>query len=307
MRFAHNGNFAADLSSTSFIMRSDTGSIGIGETADVILARDAANTLAQRNGANAQTFRLYTTYTDASNYERLSVVGNAGSVFQIITQNAGTGVSRALRFGVGGTGIFDIATTGHLNWVTDNTYDIGASAANRPRSVYVGSNIVTGAQIQAGNFITAGNGSYIGITSLFFMDSASSGVVAIKNWAGTDFSRLQFGGTTSSFPSLKRSGTEIQVRLADDSGDATLTAGTLKSGGSALIGVGTAIPAGGNNGIGFKGTSATNFGVFFGSGAPTLSAAKGSLYLRSDGSGATDRFYINTDGGTTWTAGTTVL
>jgi hypothetical protein len=53
-------------------------------------------------------------------------------------------------------------------------------------------------------------------------------------------------------------------------------------------------------------SSTANYGVFFGSGAPTLSAAKGSLYLRSDGSGITDRAYINTDGGTTWTALTTV-
>lgn len=69
---------------------------------------------------------------------------------------------------------------------------------------------------------------------------------------------------------------------------------------------GTAIPAGGTAGAGVTFSSATNFGTFFGSGAPTLSAAKGSLYLRSDGSGTTDRAYINTDGGTTWTALTTV-
>jgi hypothetical protein len=47
-------------------------------------------------------------------------------------------------------------------------------------------------------------------------------------------------------------------------------------------------------------------GVYFGSGAPTVSAAKGSLYLRSDGSGVNDRMYVNTDAGTTWTAVTTV-
>ena len=64
----------------------------------------------------------------------------------------------------------------------------------------------------------------------------------------------------------------------------------------------TAIPAGGTAGSGYKFSSTSNFGVFFGSGAPSLSAAKGSLYLRSDGSGVADRGYINTDGGTTWTA-----
>jgi hypothetical protein len=42
--------------------------------------------------------------------------------------------------------------------------------------------------------------------------------------------------------------------------------------------------------------------VCMGSGAPTLSAAQGSLYLRTDGTGVADRAYINTDGGTTWTA-----
>jgi hypothetical protein len=42
-----------------------------------------------------------------------------------------------------------------------------------------------------------------------------------------------------------------------------------------------------------------------GSSTPSLTAAKGSLYLRTDGSGASDRAYINTDGGTTWTAITT--
>jgi hypothetical protein len=45
-----------------------------------------------------------------------------------------------------------------------------------------------------------------------------NGVTRLTNNAGTDFARLQFGGTTSSFPAIKRSGTAIQARLADDSG-----------------------------------------------------------------------------------------
>lgn len=67
----------------------------------------------------------------------------------------------------------------------------------------------------------------------------------------------------------------------------------------------TAIPAGGTAGAGYTFSSTANFGIFFGSGAPTLSAAKGSLYLRSDGTTTNDRAYINTDGVTTWTALTT--
>ena len=67
----------------------------------------------------------------------------------------------------------------------------------------------------------------------------------------------------------------------------------------------TATPAGGATGTGLQLGSTSNFGIFFGSGAPTLSAAQGSLYIRSDGSATNNRGYINTDGGTTWTALTT--
>jgi hypothetical protein len=48
-----------------------------------------------------------------------------------------------------------------------------------------------------------------------------------------------------------------------------------------------------------------NFGIFFGSGPPTISAAQGSLYLCTNGSSATTRAYINTNGTTGWTSVTT--
>ena len=79
-------------------------------------------------------------------------------------------------------------------------------------------------------------------------------------------------------------------------------AGLVTTGASVLAHGATAIPAGGTVGAGLLVSSTANFGVFFGSGAPDKAAAKGSLYLRSDGSGAADRAYINTDGSTAWTA-----
>jgi len=83
------------------------------------------------------------------------------------------------------------------------------------------------------------------------------------------------------------------------------TGSLLTSGANAKIAYSTATPAGGSTGVGLSFGTATNFGVYFGSGAPTLSAAKGSLYLRSDGSTTNDRMYVNTNGSTTWTAVTT--
>lgn len=80
----------------------------------------------------------------------------------------------------------------------------------------------------------------------------------------------------------------------------------VDSNGNVAACMSTAIPAGGTQGRGLNVSSTADFGVFFGSGAPSLTAAKGSLYLRSDGSGVNDRCYVNTDGGTTWTAVVTV-
>lgn len=43
----------------------------------------------------------------------------------------------------------------------------------------------------------------------------------------------------------------------------------------------------------------------WGTGAPSQTQPKGSLYIRTDGSSTSTRLYINTDGATTWTNVTT--
>lgn len=65
--------------------------------------------------------------------------------------------------------------------------------------------------------LAAGASSTLGFTGRTLLRSASDGVLQLGNNGNTDFGRLQFGGTTSSFPSLKRSTTILQARLADDS------------------------------------------------------------------------------------------
>jgi hypothetical protein len=68
-------------------------SSGPGVAPDVLVNRDAANTLALRNGTAAQALNVYNTFTDASNYER-GFARFSGNVFQIGTEAAGTGVAR---------------------------------------------------------------------------------------------------------------------------------------------------------------------------------------------------------------------
>ena len=108
-------------------------------------------------------------------------------------------------------------------------------------------------------------------------------------------------GSNGANPTIGTSGGSLTLAPATGS----VFAGGIGLSDSILIYSSTSIPAGGTSGSGFKFSSTSNFGVFFGSGAPTLSAAKGSLYLRSDGSTTNDRMYVNTNGSTTWTAVTT--
>jgi hypothetical protein len=113
---------------------------------------------------------------------------------------------------------------GNILASTDNTYDIGASGATRPRTIYAGTDINAGAQLVAGTNLAIGGSSYMYFTGRSIIRSPSDGVIKISNAAENDFTALQFGGTTSSFVELKRAGTTLQLRLADDSDNADFQA-----------------------------------------------------------------------------------
>ena len=83
------------------------------------------------------------------------------------------------------------------------------------------------------------------------------------------------------------------------------SSGTVSMYNAAKVVANSSPPAGGTTGLGLEFTNATNLGIYVGSGAPTLSAAQGSLYMRTDGSSTSTRMYVNTTGSTTWTAVTT--
>lgn len=133
-----------------------------------------------------------------------------------------------------------------------------------------------------------------GSTRIFFINSTG---LLMANASGAT---LSSAAATATAPTL--------IPRRSDSGTGIGSSGTASLGliassieqlrinnGSIIAYVASAIPVGGTAGLGYSFSSATNFGTFFGSGAPTLSAAQGSIYLRSDGSP-----YYNTDGSTGW-------
>jgi hypothetical protein len=218
--FAGTTYFGASVNGDQQVIHLSTTGIQLGpvslswgaasfDTQDLVLVRDAANTLAQRNGTNAQTFRIYNTFTDASNYERGKIEW-ASNVLRIGTEKAGTGTARALELQTDGTTRITL---------TANTDEI---------------------KLISGAFCTF-TSKDVGF------DAPSSGVFRFTNAAGNNFGRLQFGGTTSSFPALKRSSAALIVRLADDTANAALESASVK----------TDAPAGGTSGTWKLGVAAT--------------------------------------------------
>lgn len=107
----------------------------VADVADVKLVREAANTLALKNGTTQQTLLVYGT-TTGSKYLSLTHNGSLA----LVGTSAGD-----LYLGAAGTNSWIVqATTGHFFGAADNTYDIGATAANRPRSGYFATSLEIG-------------------------------------------------------------------------------------------------------------------------------------------------------------------
>lgn len=289
----------------------------IGRT-DVKLWGEAANTLALRNGAAAQTLNIYNTYTSGSNYEAASL-GFSGGVFNIASYHVG-GTAKNIDFYRGGVQRIsikggDITFYDDLLFSGDNLYDIGASGATRPRSIYLGGggtgSSVPGLNISQvwNNGATTFNAALVNVTdtasasasllmdlqvggvSQFKVDkvgavttvgaivvggnltvptagvirfgaanrtrieSPGDGDLLFRDSGSATFGKLQFGGTTASFPSIKRNAAAINFRLADDSADAAITAGAITGSGQALFGTASnsGITASGNLRLGNNG------------------------------------------------------
>jgi hypothetical protein len=143
-----------------------TTSLSFGSS--VILA-DTTDVVGIRNGANSQKINIYNHFTDASNYMRWVVSGNAsGGSPGIYVEGAGSGVNPAFHFGqlTSGTGAVVLWTAGIQRWTwlaagdllafADNAYDIGASLATRPRTGYFATSLIQGGALNLGTTSTDG-------------------------------------------------------------------------------------------------------------------------------------------------------
>jgi hypothetical protein len=105
--YAKGGYFTFNSQNSGIHIVGNTASVRLGTTegaaSDVVILREnATGVLAQRAGTNAQTFRLYNTFTDASNYER-GFFRWSSNVLEIGAEAAGTGTQRTIDIKIGTT------------------------------------------------------------------------------------------------------------------------------------------------------------------------------------------------------------
>ncbi len=86
-------------------------SADINGAAYTFIYRDAANTIGQRDGLNAQTFRVYNTFASPSSYETLNLKGKTAANFEIGPESGSAGGTlRGLTIGGYAAGTATIAS-----------------------------------------------------------------------------------------------------------------------------------------------------------------------------------------------------
>ena len=224
-----SGRWVRDTSST-YLLRGEgiitnsagyfsfsSGSNVIGNPGDVFLYRDAANTLALRNGTSAQLFRVYSTYNGTNDAygaigAAVNLDGTAGdaNTLYIGSQKKGSPTALTkLAIQVDGTTRFD------YNGANANTWTLTTAS-----STYTFDNSGGLNGLVSLRFLTTNGGTISG-----YINVSTSGVFLLRDGAASSFDRLQFGGTTSSFPALKRVSANLQVIAADNTASAGFIVG----------------------------------------------------------------------------------
>ena len=179
-------------------------------------------------GTTATNFKIFDSYVRIS-------VGAATTNFSISNNgNIGIGIaenSAVARVDIKGSG----TTQATSSLLVQNSAGTELAKFNDDGSISFGSKISIS---NIGTINTNGNvyalgGSSVQVASTgnfrFVLASQiwsdSDGIVRLGNWANNGFTMLRLGGQTASFPSLKRNGTAIDVRLADDSNYAQFNTG----------------------------------------------------------------------------------
>ena len=203
---------------------------------------------------------------------------------------------------------------------TDNTYDIGASGATRPRTLYLGTSLITPSITDSG--LTSGRVTYAGASGLL-QDSANltfNGTTLVANDI-TDSSltagRVTYAGTAGNLvdsADLTFNGTTLTANALTVTNAVTLTGGTANGvaylNGAKALTTGSALTFdGATNKLGFQNAAANGYAYISNVGAGTntdlaffMGATEG---MRLTSTGLTVNYANPSSGGATFALNTT--
>ena len=189
---------------------------------------------------------------------------------------------------------------------TDNLYDIGASGATRPRSLFLSTNITVGSLTSTrvpyastgGLLVDSANMTFNG-TRLTVADLADSGLTsgrvtyASSGGALVDSANLLFDGTTLTANALTTTST-VTINGGTANGVAYLNGSKVLTTGSALTFDGTLFSTTG--GISLGASANLTWGGAYGAGIPTIAGSSGALLFYPTGSTSGEAMRLNSSG-----------
>jgi hypothetical protein len=117
------------------------------------------------------------------------------------------------------------STSATTSLLVQNSAGTAALTITDDRNATFGSAVSTGGNIISGANVQAVSTGYFILQNRILISSPSVGILKLGNNNDNDFNRLQFGGTTSSFPAIKRASNNIEIKNADDTFGAGLSVG----------------------------------------------------------------------------------
>lgn len=239
------------------------------------------------SGVNSQTIDGNSSVSLSSQYATLTVTSDGANWIEKTVAGASTftggTITGATTVSLASANAFVVGPNG----TTNPTLQVDTSTASAATGIKVTSAAAgSGILIQA---ISSGTNEPLTLKAKG-SSNVSLGVGADNSRA---FQLLNAAGTAY----LRTDSQFSRVRI----GDGNAAGHTLDIAGIVNVACATATPAGGSATAGLIFGTSTGFGIYYGSGVPTLSAGQGSIYLRSDGTSTSTRLYVNTDGATTWT------
>jgi hypothetical protein len=98
---------------------------------------DPADNLEERNGSNAQSLRVYSSFANNTTWQRTSLGFDATDNYAVVrSENATWGSAPGLGFWIGSGLKWVVDATGNLKPWTDNTFNLGTDSGNAAKSIF---------------------------------------------------------------------------------------------------------------------------------------------------------------------------